>query len=133
MPNETPTVTRTRGVRGAITLNDADDTRAEVMDATEELLCAMINANDINSEDIAAVYFTVTSDIQAEFPAAAARERLGWRFVPLLNSVEIDVPGSMPKCIRVLIFLNTIKSQREIKHVYLRDAVKLRSDIADAQ
>ena len=133
MPNETPTVTRTRGVRGAITLNDVDDTRAEVMDATEELLCAMINANDIDSEDIAAVYFTVTSDIQAEFPAAAARERLGWRFVPLLNSVEIDVPGAMPRCIRVLIFLNTIKSQREISHIYLRDAVKLRTDIADAQ
>lgn len=131
MSNATPTAVR--GVRGAITLNGADDTRTEVTDATEELLRAMIAANDINSENIAAVYFTVTSDIQSEFPAVAARERLGWKLVPLINSVEIDVPGAMPKCIRVLIFLNTDKSQGEIKHIYLRDAVKLRSDIADAQ
>ena len=103
------------------------------MDATEELLLAMTSANGIDSEDLAAVYFTATSDLNANFPAAAARERLDWRFVPLINSVEIDVPGSMPKCIRVLMFWNTTKSQRDITHIYLKDAVKLRADIADAQ
>ena len=131
MPNANATVVR--GVRGATTLAETEDERAEVMDATEELLRAMIATNDIDSEDIAAVYFTVTSDIHSEFPAVAARERLGWNLVPLINSVEIDVTGAMPKCIRVLVFLNTDKSQADIKHVYLRDAVKLRSDIADAQ
>ena len=121
----------TRGVRGAITLSE--NTRDEIMDATEELLRAMTSANGIEGEDIGAVFFTVTADLDAEFPAAAARERLDWRFVPLLNSREISVPGSMSKCIRVLMFWNTTKPQREVSHIYLRDAVKLRSDIADAQ
>ena len=121
----------TRGVRGAITLSE--NTRDEIMDATEELLRAMTSANGIEGEDIGAVFFTVTADLDAEFPAAAARERLDWRFVPLLNSREISVPGSMPKCIRVLMFWNTTKPQREVSHIYLKDAVKLRSDIADAQ
>ena len=103
------------------------------MDATEELLNEMVSANDIAPENIAAVYFTLTSDLNAEFPAVAARERLGWRLVPLINSIEIDRPGSMPKCVRVLLYLNTDKSQEEIKHIYLRDAVVLRADIADAQ
>ena len=126
-----PKSTTTRGVRGAITLDT--NTREEIMDATEELLLAMTSANDINSEDLGAVYFTATSDLNANFPAAAARERLDWRFVPLINSVEIDVPGSMPRCIRVLMFWNTTKSQTDITHIYLKDAVKLRADIADAQ
>ena len=103
------------------------------MDATEELLQEMVSANDIASEDIAAVYFTLTADLNAEFPAVAARERLGWRLVPLINSVEIERPGSMRKCVRVLLYLNTDKSQAEIKHIYLRDAVVLRADITDAQ
>lgn len=124
-----PTVTR--GVRGAITLSS--NTRDEIMDATEELLRAMTSANGIRGEDIGAVYFTVTADLDAEFPAAAARERLDWRFVPLINSREIAVPGSMPKCIRVLMLWNTTTTQEEVSHIYLRDAVKLRSDIADAQ
>ena len=103
------------------------------MDATEELLNEMVSANEIDSQDIAAVYFTLTSDLNAEFPAVAARERLGWRLVPLINSKEIDRPGSMAKCVRVLLYLNTDKSQEEIKHIYLRDAVVLRADITDAQ
>lgn len=121
----------TRGVRGAITLSS--NTRDEIMDATEELLRAMTSANGIEGEDIGAVYFTVTADLDAEFPAAAARERLDWRFVPLINSTEIAVPGSMAKCIRVLMLWNTTTTQQEVAHIYLRDAVKLRSDIADAQ
>ncbi len=120
-----------RGIRGATTVSE--NSRDEIMDATEELLSAMIDANDIVDEDIAATYFTLTTDLDAEFPAVAARERLGWRFVPLINSIEVPRPGSMSMCIRVLLFYNTNKTQQDIKHVYLRDAVVLRTDIADAQ
>ena len=124
-------MTAVRGVRGASTVTE--NTRDSITDATEELLNEMVAANQIDSQDIAAVYFTLTSDLNAEFPAVAARERLGWRLVPLINSIEIDRPGSMPKCVRVLLYLNTDKSQEEIKHIYLRDAVVLRADITDAQ
>ena len=124
-------MTAVRGVRGASTVTE--NSREAIMGATEELLNEMVSANEIDSQDIAAVYFTLTSDLNAEFPAVAARERLGWRLVPLINSIEIDRPGSMPKCVRVLLYLNTDKSQEEIKHIYLRDAVVLRADITDAQ
>ena len=124
-------MTAVRGVRGAITV--PENSRQDIMDATEELLNEMVAANDIASEDIAAVYFTLTADLNAEFPAVAARERLRWRLVPLINSIEIDRPGSMRKCIRVMLFLNTSKSQQDIRHIYLRDAVVLRADITDAQ
>ena len=124
-------MTEVRGVRGATTVSV--NSREAIMDATEELLNEMVSANDIDSEDIAAVYFTLTSDLNAEFPAVAARERLNWALVPLINSIEIERPGSMRKCVRVLLFLNTDQSQVDIKHIYLRDAVSLRADITDAQ
>ena len=124
-------MTAVRGVRGATTVRE--NSRPEIMDATEELLNEMIAANDIESKDIAAVYFTLTSDLNAEFPAVAARERLNWNLVPLINSIEIDRPGSMRMCVRVMLFLNTDKSQDEIRHIYLREAVVLRADITDAQ
>ncbi len=124
-------MTAVRGVRGATTV--PENSRDDIMDATEDLLNQMVAANDIASGDIAAVYFTLTVDLNAEFPAVAARERLGWRLVPLINSIEIDRPGSMRKCIRVMLFLNTLKSQEDIRHIYLRDAVVLRADITDAQ
>ncbi len=124
-------MTAVRGVRGATTV--PENSRDDIMDATEELLNQMVAANDITSEDIGAVYFTLTVDLNAEFPAVAARERLGWRLVPLINSIEIDRPSSMRKCIRIMLFLNTSKSQEDIRHIYLRDAVVLRADITDAQ
>ena len=124
-------MTSVRGVRGATTV--PENTRDAIVDATEELLKDMVSANAIDSEDIAAVYFTLTNDLNAEFPAVAARERLDWNLVPLINSIEINRPGSMRQCIRVLLFLNTTKPQSEIKHIYLRDAVALRADITDAQ
>ncbi len=124
-------MTAVRGVRGATTV--PENSRDEIMDATEDLLNEMVSANAIESDDIAAVYFTLTSDLNAEFPAVVARERLGWRLVPLINSIEIDRPGSMRRCVRVLLFLNTSKSQEDIRHIYLRDAVVLRADITDAQ
>jgi len=124
-------MTAVRGIRGAITVSANE--RGEIMDATQELLSEMVAANDVASEDLGAVYFTMTNDLNAEFPAVAARERLGWRLVPLINSIEIDRPGSMSKCIRVLMYSNTTRSQSEVRHIYLRDAVALRADITDAQ
>lgn len=124
-------MTAVRGLRGATTV--LENSQDEIMDATEELLNEMIAANDIESQDIAAVFFTLTRDLDAEFPAVAARERLGWNLVPLINAIEVARPGSMPKCIRIMLLLNTDKSQEDIRHIYLREAVVLRADITDAQ
>lgn len=116
-----------RGIRGAITVpkNDA----AEISAATKELLTAMIKENDIDPSQIVSAFFTVTKDLNADFPASSARD-LGWTMVPLICATEIDVPGSMSRVIRVMLQLNTDKSQAEINHVYLRDAVGLRKDLA---
>ncbi len=124
-------MTAIRGLRGATTV--LENSQDEIMDATEELLNEMIAENDIESQDIAAVFFTLTKDLDAEFPAVAARERLGWNLVPLINAIEVARPGSMPKCIRIMLLLNTDKSQEDIRHIYLREAVVLRADITDAQ
>jgi chorismate mutase len=122
---------KVRGVRGATTA-DAND-RQSVMSATGDLLRTMITQNGIESDDLAAVQFTTSPDLVAEFPAVAAREQLGWKHVPLLNAVEIDRPGAQPLCIRILMFWNTDRAQNEIKHVYLKGAVNLRADLASAQ
>jgi chorismate mutase len=92
------------------------------------MLALMIRRNNIESSDIASAIFTVTRDVTAEFPALAARQ-LGWIEVPLLCGYEIEVPGSLPNCIRVLVHWNTEKSQSEIEHVYIHDAVRLRPDL----
>lgn len=90
----------------------------------------MIRRNDIDSQDVSSVIFTVTKDLDAEFPALAARQ-LGWFDVPLLCTYEIDVPGSLRQCIRVLIHWNTAKAQKVIQHVYTKGAEKLRPDLSD--
>ena len=120
-----------RGVRGATTADRND--RDSVMSATTELLREMLEQNEIDSEDLAAVQFTTSPDLVAEFPAVAARESLGWKYVPLINAGEIDRPGAQELCIRILMFWNTDRAQSEIKHVYLKGAVKLRVDLASAQ
>ncbi len=124
-------MTQVRGIRGATTVSE--NSQEAIMDATEELLNEMVAANSIQSEDIGAVFFTLTVDLDAEFPAVAARERLNWRLVPLINAIEVDRPGAMQKCIRVMLLLNTSQSQEDIRHIYLREAVVLRADITDAQ
>lgn len=121
---------KVRGVRGATTADTND--RESIIDATAELLRAMLARNEIDSEDLAAVQFTTSPDLVAEFPAVAAREALGWKYVPLLNGVEIDRPGAQSSCIRILMFWNTNRAQVDINHVYLKDAVKLRTDLASA-
>jgi chorismate mutase len=102
--------------------------REEILRATRELLALMIRQNEIAKTDVASAIFTTTIDLDAEFPALAARQ-LGWGDVPLLCGHEIHVPGSLEKCIRVLVHWNTDKSQTEIRHVYVRGAVKLRPDL----
>ena len=114
-----------RGIRGAITAKEND--RAEIIRATDELLREMIAVNDIDPDEIASAIFSVTEDLNAEFPALAAR-KLGWKNVPLLCINEIAVPGSLGKCIRILIHVNTEKKSQDIKHVYLGEAQKLRPD-----
>ncbi len=121
---------QTRGVRGATTISD--DNPADVLSATEDMLHAMFTANPtLEAEDIGAVMFTVTEDITSEFPAKAARN-LGWQHVPLMCMQETPVPGSLPRCIRVLMLWNTKLTQQEINHVYLRDAVSLRPDLKES-
>ena len=111
-----------RGIRGATTANN---TREDIIAATKELLAQIVGANLLKIEEIASIIFTVTKDLNAEFPAVAARE-LGWDETPLLCNYEIDVPKSLPKCIRVLLLVNSDKAQKEIKHIYLKEAVNLR-------
>jgi chorismate mutase len=116
-----------RGVRGATTI--ASNTREEILKATRELLALMIRQNGIESRDVASAIFSTTPDIDAEFPALAARQ-LGWLDVPLLCGHEMAVPGSLPLCVRVMIHWNTDKPQNEIEHIYVRDAKRLRPDLS---
>lgn len=115
-----------RGVRGAttVTLDDRD----QVLSATRQMLALLIRRNNIELADLASALFTVTSDLNSEFPALAARQ-LGWQEVPLLCGYEISVPGSLPLCIRVLLHWNTDRSASDIHHVYLHDAQRLRPDL----
>lgn len=115
-----------RGVRGATTV-DANE-REAILKGTRQLLALMIRRNGIQPADVCSMIFTVTKDIDAEFPALAARQ-LGWLGVPLLCGYEISVPGSLPRCVRVLIHWNTRKTAAEIQHVYMREAVRLRPDL----
>jgi chorismate mutase len=120
-------MTYCRGVRGATTV--AHNTREEILTATRQLLALMVRRNGIDRRDVASAIFTTTPDLDAEFPALAARQ-LGWLDVPLLCSHELAVPGSLPRCVRVLVHWNTDRPQSEIQHIYIRDAVKLRPDLS---
>lgn len=119
-----------RGVRGATTVER--NTREDILAATLDLLQRMIDANGIEPEDVASAIFTTTPDLNAEFPALAAR-MLGWHDVALLCGHEMAVPGALEKCIRILIHWNTTKSAREIQHVYIRGAANLRPDRVHSQ
>lgn len=114
-----------RGVRGAITVGSNNED--EILEATRELLQALLASNDMKVEDIASAYFTTTPDLTATYPAYAARQ-LGWYDAALLCGHEMNVPGGLARCVRVLIHWNTTKSAAEIAHVYLREARSLRPD-----
>jgi chorismate mutase len=117
-----------RGVRGATTADE--NSREAILTATRQLLALMIRSNGIRPDEVCSAVFTTTTDLDAEFPALAARQ-MGWLDVPLLCGHEIDVPGSLRKCIRVLVHWNTEKQQREIRHIYVKGAERLRPDLCD--
>jgi chorismate mutase len=115
-----------RALRGAIQV--AADTRDEVLKATTELLVAVLERNALDPDDLISVIFTATPDLRSEFPAYAAR-RMGITDVPLLCAAEIDVPGAMPRVLRLLAHVETERSRSELRHVYLRGAAALRTDL----
>lgn len=115
---------KVRGLRGATTADE--NTRESLLEATRELLIKMTEENQVDTQDIAAVFFTTTPDLDAEFPALAAR-KIGWEDVPLIGASEIEVPGAVGLCIRVLILMNTEKGQRDLSHIYLKGAKNLRA------
>jgi chorismate mutase len=114
-----------RGIRGATTAES--NCSEDILKATRELLALMIRQNDIQPEDVASAIFSTTTDLDAEFPALAARQ-LGWLDVALMCVHELDVPGSLRRCIRILLHWNTDKAPNEIIHVYVKDAARLRPD-----
>ncbi len=113
-----------RGVRGA-TIAHAD-TREEIHAATQELVKAVLDANEIDPDDLASALFTTTSDLHAAFPAEACR-LMGWEYVPMLGGVEMDKQDAPARCIRVLLHWNTVMRPQDIKHVYLRGTESLRT------
>ena len=120
-----------RGIRGATTV--AEDTPELILEATHELLLELLAANGIDDYDvIASIFFTTTQDLRATFPAEAARA-IGMTTVPLICNQEIPVPGRLPRWVRVMMQVNTQKSQTDMVHVYLREARTLRPDLVSAQ
>jgi chorismate mutase len=116
-----------RGIRGAV--QAAENQPEAILSATRELLAAIQAANpDLQPGDIASILFTVTSDLDAAFPAQAARQP-GWQSVPLMCAWEIPVPGSLPRVVRILVHWNTSLAQDQVRHVYLGEAARLRPDI----
>ncbi|GKV55432.1 chorismate mutase AroH [Sporosarcina sp. NCCP-2222] len=116
-----------RGVRGATTVH-CDDIDA-ILKETEALALEMANANQFPPEDIVSVIVSTTPDIKSVFPAKAIRSIDGWKYVPVMCTHEMDVPGSMPQCIRILMHVNLETPQKEIRHIYHNDAIKLRPDL----
>ncbi len=116
-----------RGIRGAHTVNE--NTKAAIFEAVQELLQTLVKENELTLEDIGAAIFSATPDINAAFPAAAAR-KIGWDAVPLFGTQELDVENGLRQCVRVLLLVETKKAQKEIKHVYLGESNCLRPDIA---
>ncbi|NLY90381.1 MAG: chorismate mutase [Firmicutes bacterium] len=120
---------RIGAIRGATTAKG--NTREEILAATRELITELVRRNKLDPEDVISVFFTVTPDLNAAFPAEAARQ-LGYTGWPMLDSVAVAVPGALPRCIRVLFHVSLGDSGREVCHVYLREAKRLRPDWAGA-
>lgn len=116
-----------RGIRGATTVEK--DEAQEILKATEELVLEMAKVNRFDPEDIASVIVSTTVDVKATFPAKAIRSIKGWTYVPVMCTHEIDVPGSMRKCIRVMMNVNIETKQSDIQHIYQNHAVQLRPDL----
>jgi len=119
-----------RGIRGAITV--AKNEKDGIIVATEMLLEKIVSVNKLKVEDIASIVFSTTHDLTKEFPAVAARE-MGWLYTPLMCTNEIAVDGSLKRCIRVLMTVNSEKPQKDMKHIYLNEARNLRPDLKHKQ
>ena len=119
-----------RGIRGAITVKN--NTKESIVAASKELVQRMIEVNSVDADDIAGIWFTTTSDLNAEFPAVGARE-LGWSKTAMICGHEMNVPCSLPKCLRVLMLVNTEKKNDEIVYVYLNGAEALRAETSTFQ
>ena len=116
-----------RAIRGAIQLDT--DERSNLLKSTAELVTKVLHENKLETQDLISIWFTATPDVKSEFPALAARE-LGLGDVPLMCSVEMDVKGSMPRVIRLMMHVETKLTRSEIQHIYLRGAATLRTDLA---
>lgn len=119
-------MSRVRGLRGATSVES--DTEQQVVDATVELVRTMMDRNDLKTDDLVTIIFTATPDITSQFPAYAARS-IGISQIPLLCATEMDVEGAPPLIIRVLMHIYTDKSYEELRHVYLKEARGLRTDL----
>lgn len=116
-----------RGIRGAITVSA--DQADEILSETRKLVLEMAKQNGIDAEHVASVIISTTNDIASTFPAKAVRTIENWTFVPVMCTHEMAVPGSMPLCIRIMMHVNTALKQKEINHIYMNEAVKLRPDL----
>lgn len=120
-----------RGLRGATTIES--DKQELVWDETVKLVREVVAANNVDVDDIASIIISTTPDITSAFPARSVRLMEGWQYVPVMCMHEMDVPNALPLCIRVLIHANVEVSQKDVKHLYLNDAIKLRPDLAQAK
>ncbi|OZU90115.1 chorismate mutase [Virgibacillus indicus] len=117
----------TRGIRGATTVPANEENH--MIANTKKLVEEMIEKNNIAAEDVSHVFISVTKDLNATFPAKSLREIPGWTYVPVMCMAEIEVPGSLPACIRIMMVVNTTEEQKGIQHVFHNDAIKLRPDL----
>ena len=120
-----------RGIRGATTV--VKDEPALILEATEQLVLEMTEKNDVAPEEIASVLVSTTPDLTSVFPARAIRSIEGWKYVPVRCTHEMDVPGAITQCIRVLMNVNSSKMQQEIEHIYQNEAVRLRPDLTEGE
>lgn len=118
---------KVRGIRGAITVQE--NTSKQIKDATYEMLNKIINLNSIQEDDVISVIFTMTSDLDQVYPSIVLRELFNWNNTPILNFEEKNIVNSLRKCIRVLIYIHTDKAKKDMVHIYLREAKKLRPDL----
>ncbi|WDL97203.1 chorismate mutase [Alicyclobacillus sp. ALC3] len=120
---------KVRGIRGAISVEE--NTPDAIFAATRELMDEVVARNQLKVDDVASVLLTMTPDLNAAFPAKAVRSVAGWEWVPLMCSSELHIDGALPRCVRVLLHVNTDLGQDALSHVYLKGATVLRPDLAD--
>lgn len=118
---------RCLGIRGAITVET--NTREAILAAAHELMTALIEANQLEQNDVGGIFFSATADLDAEYPAVAVRQ-MGWRDAAIMCGQEMNVSGSLPMCLRVMVMWNTTRAVDQIRHIYLRGAQVLRPDRA---